>query len=63
MPRASTLIFILAALVLYAIGATTPAQFAFILAMGCEAVVWKRASDKLRAARIARTIRPPYRRR
>jgi hypothetical protein len=63
MPRASTLIFILAALALYAIGLQTPAHFALFLAMGFELVVWKRASDQLRAARITRTVRPTYRRR
>jgi hypothetical protein len=62
MPRASTLIFILAALALYVIGLETPAQFALFLAMGFELVVWKRAADKLQAARIARTVRPRIRR-
>jgi hypothetical protein len=65
MPRASTLIFILAALALYVIGLETPAQFALFLAMGFELVVWKRAADKLRAAqavRTARIVRPQRRR-
>lgn len=66
MPRASTLVFILAAVVLYAIGLTMPAQAALLLAAGLEMVVWKRAADKLREARVAtaaRTARPVRRRR
>jgi len=60
MPRASTLIFILSALVLYAIGLTTPATAALFLAMALELVVWKRASDQLREARVVRRqVRSP----
>ena len=58
MPRASTFVFLLAALGLYVIGLTTPAQCALFLAMGCEIVVGKRAADKLRAMRLARVARP-----
>lgn len=54
MPHASTIFFILAAVVLYVIGLGTPAQCALFLAMGCEAVVWKRAADQLREARAMR---------
>ncbi|QJE02711.1 hypothetical protein HH212_24085 [Massilia forsythiae] len=64
MPHASTFVFILAAVVLYAIGLGTPAQCALFLAAGCELVVWKRAADKLRAARATRRQLPrrPHRR-
>lgn len=58
MPRASTLFFIVAAIGLYIVGMTTPAQFALFLGMGCEIVAGKRAMDKLRALRLARAARP-----
>lgn len=57
MPRASTFVFLFAAIALYVIGLTTPAQFALFLAMGCELVIWKRAADKLREARVAQPAR------
>lgn len=57
MPRASTLVFILAAVVLYAVGLTMPAQAALFLAAGLELMAWKRAADKLREARVARPVR------
>ena len=61
MPRASTLFFIVAAIGLYIIGMTTPAQFALFLGMGCEIVAAKRAMDKLRAMRLARVAARPAR--
>lgn len=61
MPRASTLFFIVAAIGLYIIGLTTPAQFALLLGMGCEIVAAKRAMDKLRAMRQARVAARPAR--
>jgi len=60
MPRASTLVFILAAVVLYAIGLSLPAQAALFLAAGLELMVWKRAADKARelaTVRVARRTR------
>lgn len=54
MPRASTLFFIVAAIGLYIVGLSTPAQCALFLSMGCEIVAGKRAMDKLRAMRLAR---------
>lgn len=57
MPRASTFVFLLAALGLYAIGLATPAQFALFLAMGCELVVWKRVLDERRAALAKAPVR------
>jgi len=56
MPRASTFVFIVAAIGLYIVGMTTPAQFALFLGMGCEIVAAKRAMDKLRAMRLARAV-------
>jgi hypothetical protein len=56
MPRASTLFFIVAAIGLYVVGMTTPAQCALFLGMGCEIVAGKRAMDKLRAMRLARAV-------
>jgi hypothetical protein len=61
MPRASTLFFIVAAIGLYILGLTTPAQFALFLGMGCEIVAGKRAMDKLRAMRQARVAARPVR--
>jgi hypothetical protein len=63
MPRASTFVFLLAALGLYIVGMTTPAQFALFLSMGCEIVFWKRVKDQMRTARIARASRYPRARR
>jgi hypothetical protein len=61
MPRASTFVFLFAALGLYIFGMSTPAQCALFLAMGCELAAWKRASDKLRAMRLARIVQPARR--
>jgi len=61
MPRTSTLFFIVAAIGLYIVGMTTPAQFALFLGMGCEIVAGKRAMDKLRAMRLARAATRPVR--
>jgi hypothetical protein len=61
MPRASTLFVIVAAIGLYIVGMTTPAQFALFLGMGCEIVAAKRAKDKLRAMRLARAAARPVR--
>jgi hypothetical protein len=57
MPRASTFVFLLAALGLYAIGLATPAQCALLLAMGCELMVWKRILDERREARVRAPVR------
>jgi hypothetical protein len=61
MPRASTLFFIVAAIGLYFLGMTTPAQCALFLGMGCEIVAAKRAMDKQRAMRLARAVARPAR--
>ena len=52
MPRASTLILILAAVLLYALGFSSAVPAAVVLAMALEFVAWKRAADRLKAARV-----------
>lgn len=65
MPRSSTLILILAALVLAACGFTGMAPVAVILAMALEFAAWKREADRQRALREVRIVARPvrYRRR
>jgi len=65
MPRASTLILILAAVVLTALGFTGIAPAAVFLALGLEFAAWKRENDRQRALREARVVARParYRRR
>lgn len=63
MPRASTLILILAAIALYALGMSAAIPAAVVLAMALEFAAWKRAAGRLKAARVARTVRPQPRRR
>jgi hypothetical protein len=65
MPRASTLVLILAAVVLTAFGFTGIAPFAVLLALGLEFTAWKREADRLAALREARIVARPsrYRRR
>ena len=58
MPRQSTLVILLATVVLYAIGFSGAVPAGIFLAMGLELVVWKRASDRVRAMRLARVARP-----
>lgn len=58
MPRASTLILLLTAVLLAALGFTGAAQAAVFLALALEYTAWKRAADSLRTARIARPRRP-----
>jgi hypothetical protein len=63
MPRASTLILILTAVLLYALGFSAAVPAAVMLAMALEFVAWKQAADRLKAARVvARPARRPYRR-
>jgi hypothetical protein len=61
MPRASTLVIILTAVALYALGFSAAVPAAVFLAMGLEFAAWKRASDRLRAARVV-APRRTYRR-
>jgi hypothetical protein len=61
MPRASTLILLLTAVLLAALGFAGAAPAAVFLALALEFAAWKRAADSLRAARVARPRRA-YRR-
>lgn len=66
MPRASTLILILAAVALTAFGFTGLAPVAVLLALGLEFAAWKREFDRQQALREARVVARParhYRRR
>jgi hypothetical protein len=63
MPRASTLILILAAVFLYALGYSAAVPAAVVLAMALEFAVWKRAVDGQRALRAARIAAGPLRHR
>lgn len=61
MPRASTLVLLLTAVLLYAIGFSAAVPAAVVLAMALEFAAWKRAADRLRAARAV-APRRTYRR-
>jgi hypothetical protein len=61
MPRASTLVLLLSAVLLYALGFSAAAPAAVFLAMALEFAVWKRAADRMRTARIV-APRRSYRR-
>ena len=61
MPRASTLVLLLTAALLAMLGYAGAAPAAVFLAMALEFAAWKRAQDRLRAARVV-APRRPYRR-
>ena len=63
MPRASTLILILAAVALTAFGFTGVAPVAVLLALGLEFTAWKREADRKQALREARIVARPSRQR
>lgn len=58
MPRTSTIVILLATVVLYALGWSAAVPAGLCLAMGLEAVAWKRAADQRDQMRLARVARP-----
>jgi hypothetical protein len=58
MPRPSTLVILLATVVLYALGLSGALPVGIFLAMGLELVAWKRAADRAQALRPVRVARP-----
>lgn len=67
MPRPSTLVILMATVVLYAVGLSGALPAGIFLALGLELMAWKRAQDQAQAMQRARIVRPqrrsPYDRR
>jgi hypothetical protein len=49
---------LLATVVLYAVGLSAAIPAALCLALGLEAIAWKRAADQAAALRLARIVQP-----
>jgi hypothetical protein len=58
MPRSSTLVILLASVVLAACGFTAALPAGIAMALGLELLVWKAEMDRQRELRLARIARP-----
>lgn len=58
MPRPSTLLILLASVVLALCGVAAALPAGIAMAMALELVVWKAEADRQRALRLARVARP-----
>lgn len=58
MPRSSTLVILLASVVLAAFGFAAALPAGIVMALALELLVWKAEADRQRELRLARVARP-----